>query len=115
MAYCRFSYESDVYVYESAQGWELHVASNRHTSEAPFPGFKAEWSAQEIPELVARYKAQAEWYANAKLVPIGLEHAGKSYTYDTPQECAVSLGFLRDLGYTVPEHVIETLMTEEAV
>lgn len=111
MSYCRFScdnWKSDVYCYESEQGFEIHIASKRLVGTPP-----------EVPSLadiagdseaarawsVARRK-QHEWLEKAEYRPIGLEHDGESCTMPNLEEFIRKLLYLRSLGYYIPEHAI---------
>lgn len=139
MSYCRFSsdnFMSDVYVYADADGgWTTHVAGNRlrwpPVPELPiwlfdFGGrIDAESCKVVYPSRWAAIKARLcllAWLWSHRLhhwsigvIPmesIRLQHAGKTFNHDTPFECALFLGRLRDLGYRVPQFAIDALEEE---
>lgn len=54
-----------------------------------------------------------EWLdENSALEKINLEHAGESFSDDTPRECADRLLELRKIGYHVPQFAIDALIEE---
>lgn len=109
MSYCRWSsdnWKSDLYVYESDSGFEIHVAANRTIGDAP-----------EVPDLITgdpgewliAYKAQMAWLDEAQRIKIDLPYAGESFTEDTAEEAVERLKALQELGYHVPQYAIEEL------
>lgn len=119
MSYCRWStddFQCDVYVYEDAcGGWRTHVAGNRVVYKEPLPPMvefdpndDTEWEA-----WLVRHKTVSRMVDEADRVPIGLPHAGETFSDDTPGECADRLGMLRALGYVVPEDVVTALRQEQ--
>jgi hypothetical protein len=106
MSYCRFSSENfgcDVYVYESAEGFVTHVASNRHVGDTPVP---------ETDGSIDRYSEQAAWLNKARQVRIGLPEDGKTHFDEYAGECADRLEALRNMGYHVPQYAIDALREE---
>jgi hypothetical protein len=120
VSYCRWSsdwYRSDVYVYESDDGFVTHVAATRwvHATGLPCP----RPATIQLPDLtahaaIALAKAQDEWFANCRLENIGLPYDGRGFTDGSPRECAETLAMLAGCGYRVPDGVIETLLEEQA-
>lgn len=108
MSYCRWS-ECDVYVYEDVTGgWTTHVAGRRNVNGKgpPVTGDTAE-------EILESYSARAKWLEeHTDHENIYLPFSGETFNHDTPQECAENLRMLKDLGYDVPEDVIEELQNE---
>jgi hypothetical protein len=93
MSYCRFSPESDVYVYASTLGgWETMVAHRR--GDLP-----DDWDAD--------LETSDQFFA-----AIGLPHDGKTFTSPTAKKCAALLVRLRADGYRVPSYALERLATE---
>lgn len=108
MAYCRWS-DCDVYVYLSQDGWTTHVAGRRNVSGKP-PSFDFTSAETLVTSIVFRQ----EWSRqNTTLQPIGLPEDGNSYCHDTPGECADNLLLLKNMGYDVPQDVIDTLYDEQ--
>lgn len=119
MSYCRWSsddYQSDVYVYESAQGWETCVAARRYVFAEPLPaavpfpvgpGTDEQWAA-----WLVRGRVVDEILSRSELVPIGLPHDGETYLDASPGECADRLEALRGAGYHVPQYAIDALRDE---
>src|SRR3954469_7877181 len=115
MSYCRWScdnFKSDVYVYESADGWMTHIAASKLEGDAPFPEYLEVVGKMDAIEWSRRYQERSAWMENAKRVSIKLKYAGMSFTDGSPQQCAVRLMMLKDIGYHVPDGVIETLQAE---
>ena len=112
MSFCRFSddnWRSDIYAYESAQGFEVHVAARRLVGDIP-----------EVPpigkavceEWGAAYRAQMAAVSAAERVPIGGPHDGKSFLYATLRELHDGLLQLRADGYHVPDFALEAIEEE---
>jgi hypothetical protein len=139
MSYCRFSslnFMSDVYVYESEDGWVTHVASNRllFPPLPPFPrglypDLKGRWD-QATKKVVYPnfwyailgglfFGAVAKWErlrtGVLRKIPrraIKHRHAGKMFADSTPLRCAIRLRSLRHLGFVVPQYAIDALERE---
>lgn len=123
MAYARWSddcFQSDVYVYlNNADEYVIHVAAKRAVSAEPRPTPPAiAWSpenAEEWAQAAADYGvACARWVEGAEHTPIGLPCDGQSFYFDgeDAQSCAAKLRELREMGYYVPNGVIEALLEE---
>jgi hypothetical protein len=120
VSYCRFSsddFRSDVYVYDSVLGgWQVHVASRRHANAAPRPEYPDGWhraGETGIELFMAHTKAMNAWLEAAEMVPIGLPRDGESQLLGSPGEAADMLQELKDMGYIVPDGVIDTLREEQ--
>lgn len=115
MSFCRFSddnFKSDVYAYESAEGFELHVAGNRVVGDIP-----ARPSIADIPyiapgEFLRAHQAQLAFLETAERVPIGGPHDGKSFRYATLRELHDGLLQLRADGYHVPQFTLDDIEEE---
>ncbi len=109
MSYCRWSdcgFQSDVYAYESSDGFVVHMASSRYTVPIPEHDFSS-------PEAMNRANAERkEAFANTPRVPIGLPHDGDTFYCGSLEILLARLLHLREVGYRVPDHAIE-LVTEE--
>ena len=119
MSYCRWSsdkFQSDVYVYANVSGyWTTHVANLRIAEEYPHPDPYSYEMVSKTPndEWTKQIKAYHEWLDTVDHKPFGLPHDGQTFNDKTPQDCAKTLRKLRDLGYRVPDGVIEELEAEE--
>lgn len=124
MSYCRWSsddFASDVYVYESAYGFEIHVACNRVHPKEPmpepleYPGPDALVSEVEAwaDRMLKRQNKVREIVKSADRQEIGGPHDGKSFRMGTPGEAADVLRMLRENGYHVPDHAIVALDQEQ--
>ena len=115
MSYCRFSsdgWTSDVYVYHSADGWVIHVASMRYTNPVPFPELPDHFWELPGEDVFPIMSAQNSWIKQARPVSIGLPEDGRTFVDGTPEECADRLDQLQSLGYRIPAGVIESLREE---
>lgn len=117
MSYCRFSsdnWRSDVYAFESRDGFELHVASNRLAGDIPEVPYILDVGPEEWGRA---HQAQMVAVRAAERLPIGGPRDGESFIYDTLRELYDALLLLRLDGYRVPDftlEVIEEEMAEEA-
>ena len=95
MSYCRFSddnWKSDVYCYESKDGFELHVASNRLAGDIP----EVPYILDVGPEEGGRaYQAQMAAVSAAERVPIGGPHDGERFLYRSLSDLHNALTELR--------------------
>ena len=108
MSYIRFSsdnFKSDVYAYESAHGFEVHVAVVRFESETPIPELlplKSGMTEEEMSSWLKRHGEQQEWVDKAQRVPIALSRDGKNFCFSTEEEMVEFLRELKKEGYQVP-------------
>jgi len=118
MSYCRFSsdcWQSDVYVYESAEGFNIHVAGRRYVSDQPRPEFPKDASADNV---MAYWKACDEWVEKAHAEDINFpagDHYVSPILVQSQQECIDKLMELRGMGYRIPQQAIDALQDEIAV
>lgn len=113
MSFCRFSsdnWHSDVYVYESEQGYEIHVAANRITGNIPI---LPEMTHENADAWVKAHGEQLEFVQQAERAPIGGPFDGAWFTLATPGECATKLREIAAADYHVPEYVFEELEDEQ--
>lgn len=89
MSYCRFSEDSDVYVYQSFNYMIVHVANNRGC----------------IPE---GYKGSLDT-TKKFFTPIGLPSDGEEYHADSPSACIKILTRLKSEGYKIPQRALDRL------
>lgn len=113
MSYCRWSsddYRCDVYVYESADGFMTHVASNRVLPCRPLPPAELNPS---VMDWIARHEMVTEIISSSIHADITLDHAGETFTDATPGDCADRLEELRSIGYHVPQYAIDELREDQ--
>lgn len=111
MSYCRWSsdgFQCDVYVYQSDQGYETHVAARRRPKRIPDLDLT---SAATIQESLIVQRAALDDPDN-DLQEIGLLEDGASFIHESPGECASNLIRLKNLGYQIPQDVIDALIDE---
>lgn len=119
MSYCRLSsndHQCDVYVYGSDDGWETYVAGSRVVFKTLLPGrvsLPHPFTAAEFEAWAERGRVVSRMVDEAERVDIDLPHAAGHFVDSTPSECAKTLIMLRDLGYRVPQYVIDDLLEEE--
>jgi len=127
MSYCRWStddFQCDVYVYSDVSGGiTTVVAGNRliYKSELPAPipwPEKDDLDNEEVMQAWGekykeRYDLMAQLREEADRVYIDLPYAGESFNDATPGAAADRLQELKDLGYVVPQEVIDTLRREQ--
>jgi hypothetical protein len=112
MSYCRWSsdnWKCDVYVYEAADGYTIHVAGNRIIGDVP----EIAWD-QGVDRLGETARAAQAYLNSCSREPIGLPYDGQTFVLPDPTECAAKLRDLRDLGYHVPDYAIAELEAEAA-
>lgn len=112
MSYCRWStdnYKCDLYVYESAQGYVVHVAARRIAGDIP-----------PVPNIMKTppkvwtdaFVQQSNYLAIAERVDITLPHAGETFVLRTLFELRDKLNELRVIGYNFPASVITEVEIE---
>lgn len=118
MAVCRWSsndYQCDVYVYESEEGWQTHVASKRIAYTEPLPD-PVDWTPGEpfpFTDWLNRHQVVSRMMFDSEHLPIGGPKDGASFCDETAAECADRLEELRTMGYNVPQEAIDTLRAED--
>lgn len=120
VSYCRWSsddWQCDVYVYESARGYEIHVAANRLVPAAPFPPpnvYDSPDADAAVDAIVDRMMEVSRIAGISVHAPIGGPLDGESYTEPTPGDAADRLEAIRAAGYNVPQYAIDELREEAA-
>jgi len=127
----------DVYVYEHCGGWwQIHVAGRRKAIP-PIP----QWPYRKYPKFHdglddnKKLKYKSKWHEMAQNICIRLicvwdkylhrtsfeiipyrelnyGYEGADFECRTPADCASFLKYLNDMGYNVPQDVIESLINE---
>lgn len=116
MTICRFSSDncySDVYVYQSDDGWVTHVATRRWPPGAPPEARVADLvdgTAEGRQRYLAAYKNHRKWRMKVVMLPIEHPDAGKMYVHPTPGESAALLARLSEQGLHVPAGAIDRLL-----
>jgi hypothetical protein len=112
VSYARWSSRSNVYVYESEDGFVTHVAARRWAEPIPEARLSLLVDGQRFWwELQRRLERQAREVT--ALVPIGMPHDGATFVDKTAGECADRLEGLRVWGYLVPDRAAEVLRGEQ--
>ncbi len=119
MSYCRWSsddFQCDVYVYESEDGYVIHVASNRLFWLVPLPkpytGYGDEFDFEDWYQRHRTVRDLMDSPDTHTIAPIGLPHDGETFIEDDAEEAAARLVELQKLGYQVPDYAIEELREE---
>lgn len=92
MSYCRYGYDSDVYVIDHTDGYiSIRVAAQRTTV-----------SEEELENL-------SPIQMMSVFAPIGLPHDEELFEVDTQAEAIEKLLYLQSVGYNVPEYGLKNL------
>ena len=115
MSFCRFSsdnFRSDFYAYESAIGYELHVASNRVIWDPPFSPMEPYSLQLPALEWAERYRDYMDRLHEAPREPIVHPAAGEFRVFDSLQELRDRIAELVGEGFHAPEGLLEELDSE---
>jgi len=116
MTLCRFSsydWTCDVYVYEAVEGgYTVHVAANRLRFERPVPP-KVSVETDGVEAWIARQMEITRLVAESDRVRIGLPFDGVSLYGLSAEDASDQLCSLRELGYRVPQPVLDALAEEQ--
>lgn len=112
MSWCRWSsmeFDCDLYVYESVEGIEVHVAKLRLDidRDALPPGGEL-----CTAECRARQEALRRAIDIATHYPIGLPHDGETRIFDELSEAADWIDQLAELGYHIPPGMTAQMRSE---
>ena len=118
MSYCRWSsvteeyQSSDVYVYESRNGFEVHISGKQICNPVSDP--HPVWDMEEGYEGYLKYQdAYSEWRERNKVNEVtDFEYSGQSFTFDSIRECIDFLKELKRKGVHVPQYAINDLIVE---
>lgn len=112
MSYCRWSSDNwrcDLYCYESGDGFITHVANRKRIGEIPkLPNV----STTSYDEYAEAYKKHMNAVKKAKLVNIGLPYDSQTFNDPDLESFLKRIKHLKDVGYNVPDYVIEFIMEE---
>ena len=119
MSYCRWSsdrHQCDVYVYEGYEGYVCHIAGRKivNLSEAPKDvGSILDFKEEDRHIWMENHRAWMKWLETEAIrEDIGLEFDGETFSTDTATDMGNQLKMLQDMGYRVPNYVIEALWEE---
>ena len=109
MSYCRWTRDSDVYCYQSANGFVVWTAKRQARSRFTY------WLARKITKLIGwtpawRIDWLGRWLDWIEFKTIDLPPGDKCC--ESEQECLDHLNYLRSVGYRVPEYALERLKQE---
>lgn len=121
MSYARFStddFRCDVYVYESDEGFVIHVATNRaNITEEQYatlpPNPAGLVTNEDIQVFIRRNNALSQLVSNAEHIPIEQALAGETFVLETPGEAADQLEELIKEGFRVPKTALSELREEQ--
>lgn len=109
MSYCRWSddnWKSDVYVYETNDGFVVSVAAGRYVGDVP------KLPSIDNPEFFEAYAKQNLLIAEMPIKKIGLEYDGQDFCFKTLEALMEKLLDIQKAGYHVPEFCLETIRAE---
>lgn len=124
MSYCRWStvlpdnYESDLYIYDHYAGYIcVNIAASRVEGIEKAPRLARLHSTADTAAFLESYQARSRWRREhedvLKRVPIDLPYAGESHDFTDPAECVAFLKELRELGYRMPDDVLNENIYKE--
>lgn len=121
MSYARFSsddFRSDVYVYESEEGFIIHVASKRaNITDAQYatlpPDPAGLLTDEDIRAFLRRNQALSQLLEDAGHTPIDHDLAGETFVLETPGDTADRLEELLKEGFVVPPGTMTALQEEQ--
>ena len=112
MSYCRWSsddWKCDIYAYESAKGYQIHVAGNRIQGDIPGT---LNITESNVEEWVTAHNKQMDFIKTAERKPIGLPNDGESYLCETLEDFRNKLTELKETGYHIPKDVFDAIKSE---
>lgn len=115
MAYCRFSddsFRSDIYCYESEEGFVVNVADTRYFFSEPVPDLPEDFWNLSPEEINRHFVLMREIIERSKKEPILLPDAGATFVFDDHQSAIDKLVKLRNSGFRVPKIAIVRLLVE---
>ena len=116
MSYCRWSSDDfgcDVYAYESAEGFTVHVAVSRYTGDIPkLPPMPFNQGDEKWAKWFKAYHEQQAAVAVSPQADIGGEYDGKTFVYADLQAFYDGLLDIRTKGYHVPDYVFDCIQEE---
>ena len=114
MSSCRWSDPGcDLYCYEDANGYIVHVASKRRKHSDPEPSLWPPDAGKASKEVWQAHNAlRDKWMSEAELVDIGLPHDGGSFRSPDLKGFLDNVQMLKDAGYMVPHWVLADIEAE---
>ena len=115
MAYCRFSddsFRSDIYCYESEEGFVVNVADTRYLFNELVPELPEDFRNLSPEEINQHFVLMREIIERSKKEPILLPDARATFVFDDHQSTIDKLVNLSNSGFRVPEIAIVRLLAE---
>lgn len=105
-----------MYVYEGYEGYVCHIAGRKivNLSEAPKDeGSILDYKEEDRHIWIENHRAWMKWLETEAIrEDIGLEFDGETFSTDTATDMGNQLKMLQNMGYRVPNYVIEALWEE---
>lgn len=98
-----------MYCYESGDGFITHVASRRRIGEIPE---RPDILTASYDEYSEAYRKHMDAVDKAELVNIGLPYDGKTFNDPDLKSFLERVKYLKDVGYNVPNYVLERIEKE---
>jgi hypothetical protein len=116
MSYARFSsnaFRSHVYVYESRDHYQIHVAANERDVDRSKLPEEPERGDDNFGEKYIKYLREVmDLIRDADIGPVGGPMDGESFTEATAESALERLIEIREAGYNVPEEATNRLRQE---
>jgi hypothetical protein len=120
MSYCRFSdddFGCDAYIYESIDGFILHLAATRLAELLPSTAhlMPTNFGESDVNAWESYFKARAENSLRlAEVVRVPIEHheAGKTFRFGDVEDLLHKVIDLKSNGFRIPDYVVETMQEE---
>lgn len=109
MSFCRFGPKSDLYAYESDQGFVIHFASNRIKDVSRIPDIDTNHGTRRM--MFTCHK-QIEMMRSAENEFITLPFVGETFIFETLIELLYAMMGAQKIGYRVPEFALEAIQNE---
>ncbi len=111
MAMIRWASDSDVYVYESFNGYVVHIAGARwkFSEEYPCPVLGDYINTGRLSEY---NKDCTEAYEHAELIDIEMEEAGRTFSFENLISVRSLLLTLKEEGFMIPQYGLDRIQQE---
>lgn len=121
MSYCRWSSDDfgcDLYIYETAEGFTIHVAACRYVFAQLLPPpveLSDPPTVEELERYLLRHCDVVGMLDADTMQPIGLSNDGASFYLATANECANLVDQLATEGYRVPDGTAQAIRDDAGV
>ena len=112
MSYCRWSsddFRCDLYIYESAAGFVIHVAANRVEWDPPTSPYKLEKLQLPHEKWRVIYDVYQKALEAAPRHPIGLPYDGESFSHLDLTDLRDWVKELLAVGYRAPDWLLSNI------